>query len=81
MCYALDQIQRNAEKKGRKQGQKEGKQEGLRQGMQEGIQKGMQQMSEQIRRLLADGRQEELAQAAADAMSWQKLLAECRLEG
>ncbi|MCM1188962.1 MAG: hypothetical protein NC541_06660 [bacterium] len=93
MCYALDQIQRNAEKKGRKQGQKEGRQEGLRRGKQEGIrqgkqeglrqgmQEGIQQMSELIRRLLADGRQEELAQAATDVMSWQKLLAEYRLEG
>ncbi|MCM1500686.1 MAG: hypothetical protein NC124_19665, partial [Clostridium sp.] len=73
------------QKEGRQEGLRRGKQEGIRQGKQEGLRQGMQegiqQMSELIRRLLADGRQEELAQAATDVMSWQKLLAEYRLEG
>ena len=56
MCYALEQIQRNAEKKGKRQ--------------------GIQQMNELVRRLLADGRQEDLLRATADAGFRQKLLVE-----
>ena len=63
MCYALDQIQRNAEKKGKRQG----------------IQQGVQQMNELVRRLLADGRQEDLLQATVDAGFRQKLLAEYKI--
>ena len=67
MCYALEQLQRNAEKKGK------------RQGIKQGVQQGIQQMNELIRRLLADGRQEDLLRATADAGYRRKLLAEYKI--
>lgn len=68
MCKALDEIQKNAEKKGMKQGIKQGKKAGL--------QDGINKMNKLIQQLLADGRQEELAQAAADSALRRKLFAE-----
>lgn len=56
MCYALKQIQKKAEKKGRR--------------------RGIQQMNELARRLAADGRLEELLQAAADERVCRQLLKE-----
>lgn len=64
MCYALKQIQKKAEKKGRRRGKRQG------------IQQGIQQMNELARRLAADGRLEELLQAAADERVCRQLLKE-----
>jgi len=63
MCYALEQLQRNAEKKGIRQG----------------VKQGVQQMNELVRRLLADGRQEDLLRATADAGYRRKLLEEYKV--
>ncbi|MDE7045866.1 MAG: hypothetical protein K2O97_12815 [Acetatifactor sp.] len=72
MCKALDEIQKNAEQKGiRKE---------IKQGKKEGIQEGISKMNTLIQRLLADGKQEELAQAAADALFRKKLFAEYHIE-
>lgn len=68
MCKALDEIQKNAEKKGMKQG--------IKQGRKAGLQDGINKMNKLIQQLLADGRQEELAQAAADSALRRKLFAE-----
>ncbi len=87
MCYALEQLQRNAEKQGKRQGIKQGIQQGIQQGIKQGIQQGIQQgikqgaqqMNELVRRLLADGRQDDLLRATADAGYRRKLLAEYKI--
>ena len=71
MCKALDEIQKNAEKKGMKQG--------IKQGRKVGLQDGINKMNKLIQQLLADGRQEELAQAAADSALRRKLFAEYQI--
>lgn len=64
MCKALDEIQRSAEQKG------------LTRGIHQGRQEGINSMNKLIQQLFAEGRQEDLVQAATDAMYRQKLFAE-----
>lgn len=68
MCKALDEIQKSAERKGMKRGRK--------QGMEQGIEQGINKMNELVQRLLTDGRQGDLARAAADSVFRKKLFAE-----
>lgn len=60
MCKALVGIERNAERRGK----------------QEGIREGIQQVGALMKRLLAEGRQEEILKAAEDGAYLQKLLRE-----
>lgn len=69
MCKALDEIQKCAEDKG------------IRKGRIEGISQGISQGMLLIQKLLADGRQEDVALAATEALYRQKLFAEYGMEG
>lgn len=68
MCYALDAIIRDAEKKGKRQGTKLGIQQGVRQ--------GIDRTNRLVQLLLADGRQEELLKSTTDTLFQQKLFRE-----
>lgn len=68
MCKALDEIQKSAERKGMERGRK--------QGMEQGIEQGINKMNELVQRLLTDGRQGDLARAAADSVFRKNLFAE-----
>ena len=80
MCKALAGIERNAERRGKEEGMREGKEEGMREGKKEGIKEGMkegiQQVGALMRRLLAEGKQEEVLKAAKDGAYLQRLLLE-----
>lgn len=64
MCYALEQIQKNAKKQGVKEGAKQG------------VRQGRQQISKLFAKLIADGRLEELSRAATDEPFQKELLKE-----
>ena len=64
MCYALDAIIRDAEKKGK------------RQGARQGVKQGIDRTNRLIQLLLADGRQDDLLKSTTDTLFQQKLFRE-----
>lgn len=72
MCVALDAIIRDAEKRGKRQGTKDGIQQGIRQGAEQGITR----VNKLVKRLLADGRQDDLLRSASDALFQKRLFRE-----
>ena len=64
MCYALDAIIKDAEKKGK------------RRGARQGIQQGIDRTNRLVQLLLADGRQEDLKKSVTDPPFQKKLFRE-----
>ncbi|MDE7353375.1 MAG: hypothetical protein K2O06_10040 [Acetatifactor sp.] len=75
MCVALDAIIRDAEKRGKRQGTKDGIQQGIRQGAEQGITR----VNKLVKRLLADGRQDDLLRAVSDELFQKRLFREYRI--
>lgn len=80
MCRAIKELIEDGKQEGLREGKleglREGKLEGKREGEQEGLLKGTQRINELNRRLLADGRQDDMIRAVQDAEYQKGLLHE-----
>lgn len=72
MCTALRELEEDAREEGRVEGRAEGKREGLAAGMR----KGSHLMNELNRKLIQDGRTEDLFRSIQDAEYQKKLMEE-----
>lgn len=76
MCTALRELEEDAREEGRVEGRAEGRAEGKREGLAAGMRKGSHLMNELNRKLIQDGRTEDLFRSIQDAEYQKKLMEE-----